>query len=65
MTEAELEAIEQRWSAPTAPQQIIDPSTGETLLAPADVLALVAEIRRHRARMQQAIDLILKPPPDE
>jgi hypothetical protein len=55
--EAELQAIEQRWRASTAPQQIVDPKSGETLWAPADVLALIAEVRRQRAAMQRAVAL--------
>jgi hypothetical protein len=65
MKEAELQAIEQRWRAPTAPQQIVDSSSGETLSAPTDVLALIAEIRRQRAAMQRAVDLIMAPLPED
>jgi hypothetical protein len=64
LREAELQAIEQRWQAPTAPQHIIDPTSGETLSAPADVLTLIAEIRQQRAAMQRAVELIRAPLPD-
>jgi hypothetical protein len=64
MKEAELQVIEQRWRASTAPQQIVDPESGETLSARADVLALIAEVRRQRAAMQRAVDLIMSPLPE-